>query len=107
LSEYRFHITLAEGGRDPANGERLLDAFMDVHPEVGPSVSQDTVAGTLSITFSLDATDANDAIDLGRPIFARGTSASGLPSAQVVGMEISLVPAEEHDVVGESERVPV
>jgi hypothetical protein len=107
LPEYRLHITVAEHGRDPADGERVLEGFMQTHPEVGPSVSQNSAAGTLSITFSLDAADANEAIDLGRPIFARGGSASGLSPAPVVGMEISLVPDEEHDVVAEGEPVSV
>ena len=107
MPEYRFHITVTEHGRDPANGDRVLEAFMETHPEVGPVVSQNTVSGTLSVTFSLEAEDVNAAIDLGRPVFAEGGAASGLPSTQVVGFEISLVPAEEYELVPEPDPLSV
>lgn len=101
MPEYRIHVTLAEHGHDPENGVAFLEGFMKMHPEVGPSVSQNTEDGTLSVTFSLDAEDTNEAFELARPIFASGAAASELEFRPVVNLEISLVP--EHEIVEEPE----
>jgi hypothetical protein len=96
--EYRIRVTLAEHGQPGIaedNGERLLDAFEKVHPEVGPSVSADFRQGTLSVLFSLDAEDANKAFERGRPIFAAGLRASRLRATPVTRIEIEAVPANE------------
>ena len=96
--EYRIWVTLAEHGRSGIaedNAERLLDAFEKVHPEVGPSVGANPSQGTLSVLFSLDATDANEAFERGRPIFAAGLRASGLRPTPVTRIEIEAVPAGE------------
>ena len=106
MPEHRLHITVAEHGADLANGERVLDAFMEAHPEVGPSVSQNTAVGTLSVTFSLDAADANDAYERGREVFADGVRASSLAPTPIVGLEIELVPADELDPADEPEPLP-
>jgi hypothetical protein len=99
MSEYRLTVTMAEHGWRPDaedNGERLLDAFVQVHPEVGPVVAGDMRVGTLDVTFSLDAADAEEALDLGRKIYAEGLLASGLRPTPVVGIHVEVV--EEDDL---------
>lgn len=99
-------ITVSEHGHDLENGERVLDGFMETHPETGPSVSQNTREGTLSVTFGVDSDDAKEAIDRARRIFADGATASGLKPSQVVNFEASLVAAEEPEPVEAREPVP-
>lgn len=106
MPEHRIHITVSEHGYELENGERFLNGFMETHPEVGPSVSQSTADGTLSVTLSLDAEDANEAFERSRRIFVDGAYASGLNVTQIVGVEVSLVPAEEHEPEHKPEPVP-
>jgi len=98
--EYRITVTLAEHGRPGIaedNAEVLLSAFEKAHPEVGPSVSANFRQETLSVLFSLDAEDANQAFERGRPIFAAGLRASGLRPTPVTRIEIEAVPADEFE----------
>jgi hypothetical protein len=90
LTDYRIGITVAEHGYDLENGERFLDGFEEAHPEVGPSVSQNTADGTLRVTFSFDAEDAKDALAKAIDIFSEGAIASGLPATEILAYEISL-----------------
>lgn len=91
LTRYRFRITLAGYGNDERSAESLLDGFADTHPEVGPVVSQDVDADTLTIVFSLEAGDPNVALDLGRPIFLEGVAASQLEPVELIEINVSLI----------------
>lgn len=71
MTEHRITITQAEHGFDPENGERFLAGFLEAHPETGPVVSQDTRAGTISVTFSVDAEDFDQAWEIARDIWGR------------------------------------
>jgi hypothetical protein len=95
MPEHRIHITVADHGHDLDNGERFLAGFSKTHPEVGPSVSQNIAEGTLSVTFSLDAADADQALEFGRPIFVAGGDASGLTPTNIISVEAHLVRAED------------
>lgn len=46
-------------------------------------------------SYSLDAEDANQAFERGRPIFAAGLRASGLQATPVTRIEVEAVPADE------------
>ena len=99
--EYRIWVTLSEHGRPGVaedNAERLLAAFEKVDPEVGASVSADFGQRTLSVLFSLDAADANQAFERGRPIFAAGLQGSGLRATPVTRIEIEAVLAEQPEL---------
>ena len=97
MPEHRIHVTVSEHGFEPENGERFLAGFMATHPDVGPSVSQNTETGTLSVTFSLDAEDASEALDLGRTAFCEGAAESGLPVTRVVALEATFVAEAEYE----------
>ncbi len=76
--EYRLTITIPQHGSAEENADRLLDGFLDTHPEVGPVVGQDLEAATLAVVFSLEAENVYDAFERARVIFADGATASGL-----------------------------
>lgn len=95
--EVRLSFTVAEHGYDPENGERFLEGFTSAFPGGGPSVSQDTGAGTLTVTFALDAKDAKEAIEEGLRVFVAGASESGLRPTDVLDIEASVVAAEESE----------
>ncbi len=97
MRDFRLNITISEYGGDPGNGEIFMAAFDRTHPEVGPVVSQNLRTGELTITFSLDAEDANDAFERGRPIFTEGAEATGLDPSEVIDVHVErVVPNAEY-----------
>jgi hypothetical protein len=92
--EVRVSFTIAEHGRDPDNGERFMEAFMERFPEGGPSVSQNLKEGTLTVTFALDAEDANAGVKEGIQIFVDAWAATELPASRILDVEASVVDAE-------------
>lgn len=103
--EYRIHITLiglAESSQDAIEkaGEQVLEGFMQAHPETGPVVSASFTEATVTITYALVATNANEASDLGRPIFVDGMKAAmaeglDLTDIRAHSIEVEPVPIEE------------
>lgn len=91
----RLRITLNGYGRDEAAAERFLDAFVETHAEVAPVVSQNTEADTLTVVFSMEATDLDDALDRGRPIFLAGATASGLDAPDAIEINVSQIPSSQ------------
>jgi len=92
---HRVGVTIAGYGEDDAAAERMLEAFVVAHPELGPVVSQDTVADTLTVVFALDAGDANEAYDEAKGVFLDGARASRLPPKKVVAVNVTLVEAPD------------
>lgn len=97
MDSFRLRLSISDLGRDPANGERLLDAFMETHPEVGPAVSQSLRTGRLVVTIALDATDITEALGKGVSIFVDGLGASKLPPSDLLDLSASVIPAAELD----------
>jgi len=91
--EHRITVTMSELGLDEVNAERLLEAFVRCDPNIGAVMSQNLREGTLAVTFSVDAADAQDAIDVARNIFFDGFKASGLEPTRIVGLEATAVSA--------------
>lgn len=90
-SEYRITITMAGYGADADAAETLLEGFLDKHPETGPVVSQNREVDTLSVTFSLKASDQGQALELSQVVWAEGGTASGLRPTRVVWAEVESV----------------
>ena len=105
MSEYRINVTVSQHGHDPDNGVAFLDGFMETHPEVGPSVSQNTADGTLSVTFALDAEEPNEAFEQAWPVFRDGANASGLEATEILSVNVSRVPVEEFETADAPEPV--
>src|SRR2546428_12848981 len=93
--EYRLSITITGHGRSQELAERLLDAFLATHPEVGPVVSGDLALGTLTVIFALSAEDVDEAFERGRIVFADGLAKSGLKPAEIVSVVVEAAPVEE------------
>lgn len=87
-------MTIAEHGHEPTNGERVMAGFMKVFPEGGPSVSQNTETGTLTILFSLDAEDAREAVGRALDIFGSAMAETDLEPTAVLDVEASVETAE-------------
>jgi hypothetical protein len=94
---FRLRLSLSGLGHDPANGERLLEAFSRTHPDTGPVVSQNVQTGRLEVTIAVEATDITDALAKGVPIFVDGLGASKLAPSDLVDVSASLIPADELD----------
>jgi hypothetical protein len=73
----------------------MMDGFTESFPEGGPSVSQNTRTGTLTITFSLGAGDARDAVTEAIDIFAAGVAAAELAPTDVLDIEVSAEAADD------------
>jgi hypothetical protein len=95
---------------DPRSTDQSLRVARQVavlcRSEGGPSVSQNTEEGTLTITFALDAKDAKDALERAGEIFAEGANATELAPSEVLDVEASVVRVEEADDTAEREPVP-
>jgi hypothetical protein len=94
---FRLRLSISDLGRDSENGERLLEAFMETHPEAGPVVSQNVQTGRLDVTIAVDGADITEALGKGVPIFIDGLGASKLPPSDVVDISASLIPADQLD----------
>jgi hypothetical protein len=105
-AEYRITITMAGYGQDEDAAESFLEGFLEKHPETGPVVSQNRVADTLSVTFSLKAGGQEHAFNLGRVVWVEGGAASGLEPTRVVRAEIEPVEDAAGDQPRTDERVP-
>jgi hypothetical protein len=80
---------------------RLLEAFIETHPESGPVVSQNVETGRLDVTIAVEGTDITQALGKGVPIFVDGLGASKLPPSDVVDISASVIPIDELDDAGE------
>ena len=97
MDSFRLRLSISNLGRDPENGERLLEAFVKSHPEAGPVVSQNVQTGRLDVTIAVGAVDITEALGKGVPIFVDGLGASKLPASDVVDISASVIPADELD----------
>ena len=95
---FRFRVTIDGYGRDEDAAEHFLEAFVAVHREVGPVVAQNTESNTLSVVYSLEAADLDEAVDAARPIFLEAAGASGLEPAPVIEWTAQLVRTPERDL---------
>jgi hypothetical protein len=105
-AEYRITITMAGYGQDEDAAESFLGGFLEKHPETGPVVSQNRVADTISVTFSLKAGGQEHALNLGQVVWVEGGAASGLEPTRVVRAEIEPVEDAAEDQAPAGERVP-
>jgi hypothetical protein len=103
--QYRITVTMSGHGADPEAGEMFLDGFLSKHPEIGPVVSQDADADTISVTFTLDASDDKHAIGLADVVFSSGGIASGVPAGEILRLELEPAGAES-PITEEHEPLP-
>lgn len=92
--EYRLTVTVADHGASEEVAERVLDAFIDLHGETGPVVSQNLADSTLTITVAFDATDPWAANTLGSRIIGGTLDKIGLPKTEVLDVCITALDYE-------------
>jgi hypothetical protein len=97
MDSFRLRLSISDLGRDPENGEHLLEAFMRTHPEAGPVVSPNVEIGRLVVTIAVDGIDITEALGKGVPIFVDGLGASKLVPPDVLEVSASPIPADELD----------
>lgn len=93
--DYDLTFTIAEHGRDPEAGERLLDELAAAHPEAGPVVDQNLQTGALSVALTVSAESADEALQRGREAFDAGIERSGLEPSRVLALHVDAVGAAE------------
>lgn len=99
--EYRLTFVMAGYGSDPEEAQAFLDGFLTKHPDLGPVVSQDVAADTISVTMSFRAKDPEYAVQVGWGYFTDGGAASGLQPTELVRIEVEPVDAEEDQTTAE------
>ncbi len=88
------------GGEDlEARAEQLLNGFMQAHPEAGPVASVDLARGTFEIAFTVESSDAYEAIEAAKRVFAEAATIADIPPRPVEGFHV------EH-VIPDREAVP-
>ena len=87
-AEYRVSITMTGHGSEDDAAADFLDGYLSTHEDLGPVVSQNSVEDTITITFTLRATNERHAIKLGAEIWAEGGEASGVEPGEVVRAEV-------------------
>lgn len=91
--ETRITITISEHGRDEANLERVLDAFLETVPESGPVVDANTRLGTLTVTFTLEVEDLDELKSRSAKVFGDAMTATGLPFSEILDVDVAVVSA--------------
>ena len=91
LMEFWVRLTVSEHGHDPESGSALFEAIESLTPGLDPLLDQNLADGRLSVTLSVEAADADDAIERGRPILTAGLAHAGLSMTRLVGIEVSPV----------------
>jgi hypothetical protein len=105
MDSFRLRLSISDLGRDPKNGERLLEAFTKTHPEVAPVVSQSLQTGRLVVAIAVQGTDITEALGKGVPILIEALGASKLPPSDVLDVSASAIPADELDEAMELQPV--
>jgi len=91
--EYVATITLDHTG-DSDDADALLDAFLAGHAQASPIVGEDLQAGTIDITFAVEAQDGYEAFERARSLFAAATERTQF-ARPVVGVTVETADLRE------------
>jgi hypothetical protein len=91
--EYVATITLEHTGNTD-DADALLDAFLAGHAQASPIVGEDLQAGTIDVTFAVDAKDGYEAFERARKAFAAATAHTQF-ARPVVGVAIETADLRE------------
>jgi hypothetical protein len=83
---HRIDITMAEGGRDPENGDRLLGAIYELLPAADGVIDQNVQTGELTVSFVIGGDTMGSAVKRGIDVFVLATDRAGFESAEPVSM---------------------
>lgn len=94
-TDYRITVTIAGYGKDETLAERVLDQLLDQRADVGPVVSQDRDADTLTVTLAVDGDQgATAAAEQGGTIWAAAMAAAELEPTEILALHVDLVVAD-------------
>jgi len=99
-------VTIADHGFSGESAERCLDSLLDLYPESGPVVAQNTATGHLTLVVALDATDPWAASNLGRALVAESLTQAKLTVSPVINIQVTLVTTSEFVAAGDRKLVP-
>lgn len=85
-----------EGEDLEAVAEQLLGGFMRAHAESGPVASADLARGTFDVAFTVEASDAYEAIEVAKHVFSDGAAAAEIAVRPLDGFHVD---AAAHDRV--------
>jgi hypothetical protein len=91
--EYVATITLDHAG-DGEDADTLLDAFLSAHAQASPIVAEDLEAGTIDVTFAIEAQDGYEAFEGARIVFGGATARTQF-ARPVVGVTVETAALRE------------
>ena len=91
--EYVATITLDHTG-DADEADALLDAFLAAHAQASPVVGEDLRAGTIDVSFAVDAEDGYEAFERAHNVFAAATTRTQF-ARPVVGVAVEAADMRE------------
>jgi hypothetical protein len=84
--DHRIDITVAECGRDPENGDRLLGALYDIGPAAEAVIDQNVSTGNLTASFVIEGETMGSAVKEGIDVFAAAAARAGLGTPHAIAL---------------------
>jgi hypothetical protein len=91
--EYIATITLDHSG-EASDADALLDAFLAGHADASPIVGEDLQAGTIDVSFAVQAQDGYEAFERARSLFAAASEHTQF-ARPVVGVTVETADLRE------------
>jgi hypothetical protein len=97
MDDYRLTVTFVtayvDAGHLEEALERLLDALIAQHEDLGPVVDGDTEGMTVgaTIAFDVNALDPSEAVEYGSKIIDSAVSSAGVETSEVVDVHLERV----------------
>lgn len=92
--DYRITLTIARHGASEDAAEAALDSLLELYPECGPVVTQNTETGALALTIAVEATDPWAAGDLAGKIFAKSLDHAKLEVVPILDVSTTAIDPE-------------
>jgi hypothetical protein len=90
--EYLVTVTMRPSS-EPAEADALLDAFVGLWTEASPVVAEDLAAGTIDVTWSVDADSLDEAWSRSRQLLDEAVREIPLEQERLLGARVELAQA--------------
>jgi hypothetical protein len=84
--DHRIDITVAQCGRDPENGDKLLGALYDIEPSTEAVIDQNVSTGKLTASFVMAGDTMGAAVKRGIDVFAAAAVRAGLGTPHAIAL---------------------
>lgn len=98
-SEYRLSVVVAElGAQDVAEEhmEQFIDGFEATHPGAGAVMAANFRLETLDATFTVEAENAREAVEVGGDAFCDAATATGIPPTEILEIKATRLASTRH-----------